>query len=106
MHSIPMFAEQLACARERAAAAGVADRVQFELRDYRALDGQYERIVSIEMIEAADEAFWPTDFAALRRALKPGGRVAIQGITIHETLFDSYGASGTSSRNASFPAGC
>ena len=48
------------------------------------------RVVSIEMYEAVGEEYWPAYFAAIARALKPGGRAAIQGITISPTLFDEY----------------
>lgn len=90
VHSITLSKEQLEEAQRRAEAAGVADRVSFELRDYRDIQGQYDRVVSIEMYEAVGEEFWPTYFAAIQRALKPGGRAAIQGITIHPEIFDQY----------------
>ena len=90
VHSITLSQEQLLEARARAEAAGVADRVRFELRDYRDVQGQYDCVVSIEMYEAVGEEFWPGYFAAIARALKPGGRAAIQGITIAPALFDNY----------------
>lgn len=88
--SITLSAEQLAEAQQRAQAAGVADRVQFELRDYRDVDAQYDRVVSIEMYEAVGEAYWPGYFATIQRVLKPGGVAAIQGITIDDAIFDQY----------------
>lgn len=88
--SITLSKEQLAEAQRRAEAAGVAGRVRFELRDYRDIAGEYDRIVSIEMYEAVGEAHWPTYFGAIARALKPGGRAAIQGITINPAIFDDY----------------
>ena len=88
--SITLSKEQLAEAQRRAVTAGVADRVTFELRDYRDVQGQYDRIASIEMYEAVGEQYWPAYFGALARALKPGGRAAIQGITISPKLFDEY----------------
>ena len=88
--SITLSKEQLAEAQRRAAAAGVADRVSFELRDYRDVRGVHDRIASIEMYEAVGEQYWPAYFGALARALKPGGRAAIQGITISPKLFDEY----------------
>lgn len=90
VHSITLSKEQLEEAQRRAEAAGVSDRVSFELRDYRDIQGQYDRVVSIEMYEAVGEEFWPTYFKAIERALKPGGRAAIQGITIHPEIFDQY----------------
>lgn len=88
--SITLSKEQLAEAQARAQAAGVADRVRFELRDYRDVRETYDRVVSIEMYEAVGEEYWPAYFGAIARALKPGGRAAIQGITISPTLFPQY----------------
>ena len=88
--SITLSAEQLAEAQLRAEKAGVADRVKFELRDYRDVHEVYDRVVSIEMYEAVGEEFWPAYFGAIARALKPGGKAAIQGITINPKIFDEY----------------
>ncbi|HUS25148.1 MAG TPA: cyclopropane-fatty-acyl-phospholipid synthase family protein [Candidatus Binatia bacterium] len=88
--SLTLSQEQLKEARARAEAAGLADRVQFELRDYRDERGTYDRVVSIEMYEAVGEEFWPDWFAAIERALVPGGRAAIQGITIDAARFAGY----------------
>ena len=64
--------------------------VRFELRDYRDVRETFDRVVSIEMYEAVGEQYWPAYFGAIARALKPGGRAAIQGITIAPQLFDHY----------------
>ncbi len=88
--SITLSQEQLEEACRRAKAEGLADRVEFKLLDYRDLKGQYDRLVSIEMYEAVGERYWPQYFATLNRALKPGGRAAIQGITIDHSIFDYY----------------
>lgn len=81
--------EQLAFALER---VGIAPRVPVDLRleDYRDCDGRFDRIVSIEMMEAVGEEYWPTYFAKLGRALKPGGTALLQVITIAEEYFDAY----------------
>ena len=81
---------QLAWARERAERGGFAERAEFHLRDYRDERGQYDHIVSIEMIEAVGERFWPTYFAQLSNCLKRGGRIGIQAITIADELFSRY----------------
>jgi cyclopropane-fatty-acyl-phospholipid synthase len=81
---------QLAFARERAKRGGYADRVAFELCDYRDVHGRYDHVVSIEMIEAVGERFWPTYFERIATCLKPGGRCVIQAITIADGLFDRY----------------
>ncbi len=88
--SITVSAEQQALAAARVAAAGLADRVTIELRDYRQIEGQYQRIVSVEMIEAVGQEFWPGFFQAIDKALAPGGRVGIQAITIPDGRFDQY----------------
>jgi cyclopropane-fatty-acyl-phospholipid synthase len=81
---------QLAWSRERAANGGFDDRAEFHLRDYRDERGQYDHIVSIEMIEAVGERYWPTYFAQLQARLKRGGRIGIQAITIADELFANY----------------
>lgn len=81
---------QLAWARERAVRGGFDDRAEFHLRDYRDEQGRYDHIVSIEMIEAVGERYWPTYFRQLSACLKPGGRVGIQAITIADELFAKY----------------
>jgi cyclopropane-fatty-acyl-phospholipid synthase len=63
---------------------------EFRLQDYRDVDGLFDRIVSIEMMEAVGEAYWPSYFATLRDRLKPGGLAVIQAITIEEDKFDGY----------------
>ena len=60
----------------------MSDRIDIELRDYRDIDGRYDAVVSVEMVEAVGYRFWPTYFQALDRLVVPGGRVAIQAITM------------------------
>ncbi|MGY1810407.1 class I SAM-dependent methyltransferase [Blastococcus sp. SYSU D00669] len=80
--TLTLSAEQRKLALERAAAAGVADRVDIRLQDYRDVRGQFDAVVSVEMIEAVGERYWPTYFAALDQLLVPGGRVGLQSITM------------------------
>lgn len=80
--TITLSDEQRACARERFAAAGVADRVDVRLCDYREVSGTYDAVVSVEMIEAVGERYWPAYFAAIDRALEPDGRACVQAITM------------------------
>ncbi len=88
--SITISREQAALARERVAAAdredpGLEDRVEIRLQDYREVSGQFDAIVSVEMIEAVGEEYWPTYVRALDELLAPGGVVAIQAILMaHE----------------------
>jgi cyclopropane-fatty-acyl-phospholipid synthase len=81
---------QAAFSRARLAEAGVDTCGDIALRDYRDETGSYDRIVSIEMLEAVGEAYWPTYFACLRARLKQGGRVVLQVITIAEERFGGY----------------
>jgi cyclopropane-fatty-acyl-phospholipid synthase len=81
---------QLDAARTRAARLGLAERCDLRLQDYREATGAYDRLVSIEMIEAVGETFLPRYFDAIFRALKPGGVAALQAITIAEDRFESY----------------
>ena len=80
--SLTISAEQRALAEDRIAEAGVGDRVQVLLRDYREAQGSYDAVVSVEMIEAVGIDYWPTYFAALDRLLAPGGRIGLQSITM------------------------
>jgi cyclopropane-fatty-acyl-phospholipid synthase len=82
--------EQAKFASERIAAAGLAERVEIRLEDYRDCAGRFDKIVSIEMFEAVGEENWPTYFNALRTLLKPGGRAMLQVITIAEASFEAY----------------
>ncbi len=82
--------EQHDHAKRRLFEAGLADRAEFVLRDYRDEQGVYDKIVSIEMIEAVGEKYWPAYFSALHDRLRPGGVAALQAITIAEQLFPQY----------------
>lgn len=83
---------QWATARRRAAAAGVADRVDVQLRDYRQATGRYDVILSVEMIEAVSEQYWPTYFTAIDRLLTHGGRAGLQAITMpHDRMLATRG---------------
>jgi cyclopropane-fatty-acyl-phospholipid synthase len=80
--TVTLSREQLDYARGRVDAAGVDERVELALRDYREISGEYDAIVSVEMVEAVGEAYWPAYFLALDRLLAPGGKVALQTITM------------------------
>src|ERR1700704_3572610 len=70
--------------------AGLSDKVEIRLQDYRDECDRYDRIASIEMIEAVGEQFWPNYFSQLRDRLLPGGLAGIQAITIQDSLFQTY----------------
>ena len=77
-------------AQKRIQAAGLSDKVEIRLQDYRDERSQYDRIASIEMIEAVGEQFWPKYFSQLRDRLLPGGLAGIQAITIQDSMFQTY----------------
>ena len=85
MTTLTISTEQAALAQQRVDAAGVGHLVDIALRDYRDQDGTFDAIVSVEMIEAVGEKYWPAYFAAIDSLLAPGGRVSIQAILLsHE----------------------
>ncbi|GAA1263178.1 class I SAM-dependent methyltransferase [Kitasatospora nipponensis] len=88
--SLTLSHEQLALARRRIAQAGLSERAEVRLCDYRAAEGEYDAVVSVEMIEAVGRTYWPTYLRTLDRVLAPGGRVALQTITMpHEGMLAS-----------------
>lgn len=113
--ALTLSAEQQAAAAARIAAAGLERRVAVRLRDYRdALGsdgvgrdaaGSYDAIVSVEMVEAIGAARWPGYLAAIARALRPGGRAALQYILIDDAIFDHYAASADFIQTYVFPGG-
>jgi cyclopropane-fatty-acyl-phospholipid synthase len=82
VRSVTLSREQAELATRRVAAAALADRVSVELCDYRDVDGQFDAICSVEMLEAVGERYWDAYFATLDRRLAPGGRVGLQTITM------------------------
>ncbi len=87
---LTLSTEQLAFAQERVAGKWLEDKIDLRLQDYRDVDGQYDRIVSIEMLEAVGEQYWPVYFNTLRERLKPEGRAVIQVITIADDYYARY----------------
>lgn len=109
VRSITLSVEQQALARERIEAAGHADRVSVDLCDYRALldepAGAYDAVVSVEMIEAVGREFWTTYFRTLDHALAPGGKVALQAITLPHDRMLATGSTHTFITKYIFPGG-
>ena len=81
---------QLDYARARIAKAGLNDRVDLRLQDYRDERGEYDGIASIEMFEAVGEKYWPVYFHTLHERLKPGANATLQIITLQEKRFEIY----------------
>ena len=93
VHTVTLSSGQLALARQRVADAGLSDRVSVELCDYREVSGEYDAVLSVEMIEAVGHEYWPTYFRTLDRLLAPGGRAAIQAILMpHDRMLATRGS--------------
>ena len=86
--SITISREQHALATERVRAAGLDHLVDIQLRDYRDIEGTYDAIVSIEMLEAVGDEYFGTFFEACDRALRPGGRLSLQVITFPDATYE------------------
>jgi cyclopropane-fatty-acyl-phospholipid synthase len=80
--TVTLSEQQRALAAERIERAGLAGQAIVELRDYRHVTGEFDAILSVEMIEAVGARYWPDYFAALYRLLAPGGRIGLQSITM------------------------
>lgn len=92
LDAITLSAEQLAWAKNRLADVP-KKKLNLSLTDYRDLNDKacaYDRIASIEMLEAVGEVYWPTYFSTLKKCLKPGGVAVIQVITIDDEIFPGY----------------
>ncbi|MFZ0847001.1 MAG: cyclopropane-fatty-acyl-phospholipid synthase family protein [Pseudolabrys sp.] len=87
---ITLSQEQLDFAKQRLSAKAVATHTEVRLQDYRDVGETYDRIVSIEMIEAVGERYWPAYFEKLRQALTADGTVLLQAITISDDRFAKY----------------
>ena len=98
--------EQYEFAVQRIADAGLADRVTVLLQDYRDLEGEYDKLVSIEMIEAVGDEFYDRYFATCSRLLKPNGLMVLQGITIADQLYAGYIRRVDFIQKYIFPGGC
>lgn len=98
--------KQFAVAKQRVAEAGLADRVNILLKDYRELSGTYDKLVSIEMIEAVGHQYYPTFFKTCSDLLKPHGMMAIQAITIGDHLYDQHKFSVDFIKRYIFPGSC
>jgi cyclopropane-fatty-acyl-phospholipid synthase len=97
--------EQFDFAQERMFKAGLNERVEIALRDYRDETGIYDGIASIEMFEAVGEKYWPTYFNTVRERLKPGAMASLQIITIADPFYEGYRQSVDFIQKYIFPGG-
>lgn len=88
--ALTLSREQRQWAMDRLRQEGLDDRVEIRLQDYRDVRGEFDHIVSIEMLEAVGEQYWPVYFDTLAARVRPGGGVALHGITIAEDAFEGY----------------
>jgi cyclopropane-fatty-acyl-phospholipid synthase len=102
---ITLSQAQLDYGRARIAAKGLSDKIDLQLIDYRDVQGRYDHIASIEMFEAVGERFWPTYMAKVKSLLKPGGRAALQIITIDDAMFNTYRRGADFIQTYIFPGG-
>ncbi len=97
---------QYVIAQQRILDAGLSDKVTLLKQDYRTLTGQYDKLVSVEMIEAVGHDFLPDYFRRLGRLIRPGGRLLLQAITIDDRRYDSYRKGQDFIQERIFPGGC
>ena len=102
---LTLSTEQKAWADQRIAEAGLADRIDIRLQDYRAVADHYDAIASVEMVEAVGARWWPAYLDTIARSLRSGGRAALQFISIDHRLFDRYADSADFIQAYIFPGG-
>jgi cyclopropane-fatty-acyl-phospholipid synthase len=102
---LTLSTEQKAWAEARIAEAGLSELISIRLADYREIDESFDAIASVEMVEAVGQRYWPAYFDCLARNLKPGGKAALQYITIDDRLFDRYAANADFIQAYIFPGG-
>jgi cyclopropane-fatty-acyl-phospholipid synthase len=103
--SITISDAQYAWATQRIADAGLSDQVEIVLRDYRDVTGQFDAVASIEMFEAVGEEYWHSYFEKIADVLRPGGRAALQIITIEDDQFEGYRKRADFIQHYIFPGG-
>ena len=105
LYGITLSKEQLAYGQERLRKQGLNNLATLHFEDYRHVQGEFDHIGSIEMIEAVGEEHWPSYFQTVHDRLKPGGTAAIQAITIDERDFETYKAGPDFIQRYIFPGG-
>ena len=103
--AITISKEQYAFARERMFKAGLNERADIRLVDYRDVEGRFDRVASIEMFEAVGERYWPSYFGKINDSLAPGGRAGLQIITIKDQYFEEYRSRSDFIQQYVFPGG-
>ncbi|QDS98016.1 Cyclopropane-fatty-acyl-phospholipid synthase [Adhaeretor mobilis] len=104
--AVTISREQLNFAKQRIAATGLADRVDLQFCDYRHLTGKFDKLVSIEMIEAVGHDYLPAFVEKCDSLLKPSGKMMLQAITIPDHRYDAYRRRVDFIQKYIFPGGC
>ncbi|GKT17902.1 cyclopropane-fatty-acyl-phospholipid synthase family protein [Acidovorax sp. SUPP2522] len=102
---LTLSSEQLRHARQRVHEEALTEHIDLRLQDYRDVEGQFDHIVSIEMLEAVGERYWPAYFQTLKERLRPGGRAVVQVITIADAQFEQYRSTTDFIQRYIFPGG-
>jgi cyclopropane-fatty-acyl-phospholipid synthase len=97
--------EQKAWAEDKIAAAGLSDRIEIRLQDYRETAERFDAVASVEMVEAVGQRWWPAYLDCIARNLKPGGRAALQFISIDHRIFHGYARGADFIQTYIFPGG-
>jgi len=103
---ITISKQQLVFAQKRIVRAGLEERVQLRFCDYRDLEGDFDKLVSIEMIEAVGHEYFDTFFQRCSSLLRPGGQMLLQAITIPDDRYDYYRRTVDFIQKYIFPGGC
>jgi cyclopropane-fatty-acyl-phospholipid synthase len=103
---LTLSGEQKAWADRKIAAAGLSDKIEIRLQDYRDTAEQFDAVASVEMVEAVGQRWWGAYLDSIARNLKQGGRAALQFISIDHALFDGYVRSPDFIQAYIFPGGC
>ena len=103
---LTLSTEQKAWAERKIADAGLSDRVEIRLQDYRDTAEQFDAVASVEMVEAVGQRWWGAYLDSIARNLKAGGRAALQFISIDHALFDNYVRNADFIQTYVFPGGC
>ena len=103
---LTLSSEQKAWADRKIAEAGLSDRIEIRLQDYRETAEQFDAVTSVEMVEAVGQRWWGAYLDSIARNLTSGGRAALQFISMRHELFDSYARNADFIQTYIFPGGC
>jgi len=102
---LTLSTEQKAWAERKITEAGLGERIEIRLQDYRETDEQFDMVASVEMVEAVGRRWWGAYLDSIARNLKPGGRAALQFISIEDRLFERYARNADFIQTYIFPGG-